>query len=292
VKLAQTQLFAWEAHEKGVNIPEHQLHPQATPSAAEFMRQQYEEKKAKLLEDKRRAIVATYGEQRQAPPKELLLAASETYVEYACDGRILKGVEKSVAKSKYVEDVLENNHTMVWGSWYDKVDRSWGFGCCRSKVRKSYCIGAAGKAAACEASEGNNHHRMIEHQLSGEKREELMLVPPDKNPKSSHSLTSNALETSGFTLTARSALFGENTAPVLDAAKLKRAKEKAKKNEEKKAAAEAQAVHLHETNKKRKYTSIHHDDVNAEDMEIYRMQKGRREDPMANISSDSLLPEK
>ncbi|KAF0682920.1 hypothetical protein As57867_024855, partial [Aphanomyces stellatus] len=115
VKLAQTQLFAWEAAEKGM-IADGALHPQATPSAAEFMRQQYEEKKLKLQQEKRAAMLAKYGEQTPAPPKELLLAASESYVEYARDGRVVKGMEKAVAKSKYMEDVLENNHTQIWGS--------------------------------------------------------------------------------------------------------------------------------------------------------------------------------
>ncbi|RHY31412.1 hypothetical protein DYB32_003520, partial [Aphanomyces invadans] len=87
IKLAKTQLFAWEAAEKGV-IQDGELHPQATPSAAEFMRQQYEEKKLKLEQEKRLAMLEKYGEQTPAPPKELLLAASESYVEYARDGRV------------------------------------------------------------------------------------------------------------------------------------------------------------------------------------------------------------
>ncbi|OQS00470.1 hypothetical protein ACHHYP_03562 [Achlya hypogyna] len=256
VKLAKTQLFAWEAAEHGV-VPEGQLHPQATPSAAEFMRQQYEAKKAALEAEKRKAIIDKYGAQTPAPPKELLLAATESYVEYSRDGRVVKGIEKAPAKSKYLEDVLENNHTSVWGSWYDRAARAWGFACCHSTVRKSYCTGAQGKAAA-----------------------QALAVAPPEPAKEREMLQPSASGTTeaAFSLTARSELYGENTAPSLDEAKLKAAKAKAKKSKE-------------EDGKKRKYNSMLQDDVSAEDMEVYRMQKTKRDDPMANISSDTLLPE-
>lgn len=47
-----------------------------------------------------------------APPRELLLAQTEDYVEYSRHGAVLKGQEKAVARSKYEEDVLINNHTV------------------------------------------------------------------------------------------------------------------------------------------------------------------------------------
>ncbi len=40
---------------------------------------------------------------------------------------------------------------------------------------------------------------------------------------------------------------------------------------------------------KRKYNSMTSCDVTKEDMEAYRILKGREQDPMANISSDTLL---
>lgn len=53
-----------------------------------------------------------YGgeEHLDAPPRELLLAQTEDYVEYSRHGAVLKGLEKAVARSKYEEDVLINNH--------------------------------------------------------------------------------------------------------------------------------------------------------------------------------------
>jgi len=43
--------------------------------------------------------------------------------------------------------VFVNNHTAVWGSWYDRSSGSWGYACCHSTVHLSYCAGDAGKEA-------------------------------------------------------------------------------------------------------------------------------------------------
>lgn len=105
-----------------------------------------------------------------APPRELLLAQTEDYVEYSRHGAVLKGLEKAVARSKYEEDVLINNHTVrmteqananchfsfsiysetfslvffqcIWGSYWK--DGFWGYKCCYSMVKQSYCTGDAG----------------------------------------------------------------------------------------------------------------------------------------------------
>lgn len=47
--------------------------------------------------------------------------------------------------------VYVNNHTGVWGSWYDTATGSWGYACCHSTLHLSYCAGLAGIEAA-EAS--------------------------------------------------------------------------------------------------------------------------------------------
>ena len=45
-----------------------------------------------------------------------------------------------------------NNHTAVWGSWYDVATSTWGYACCRSSVHMSYCTGEAGIHAAQASS--------------------------------------------------------------------------------------------------------------------------------------------
>ena len=59
-------------------------------------------------------------------------------MEYDRTGRVIKGVEFK-AKSRYEEDVLINNHTAVWGSWWR--EGTWGYACCHSTVKNSYCTG-------------------------------------------------------------------------------------------------------------------------------------------------------
>lgn len=48
-------------------------------------------------------------------------------------------------RSKYEEDVHPNNHTSVWGSYWQ--GGHWGYKCCHSFVKNSYCTGDAGKNA-------------------------------------------------------------------------------------------------------------------------------------------------
>ena len=70
-------------------------------------------------------------------------------MEYDRAGRVVKGAEKMVAKSRYDEDVLEQNHKAVWGSFWQSGQ--WGYACCRSFQKNSYCTGIRGIEAA-EAS--------------------------------------------------------------------------------------------------------------------------------------------
>ena len=51
--------------------------------------------------------------------------------------------------------VYINNHTHVWGSWYDALTSLWGYACCHSTVHISYCTGQAGIEAAAESSAKN-----------------------------------------------------------------------------------------------------------------------------------------
>ena len=91
-------------------------------------------------------------------PRELRYGQTESYVEFARDGRLLKGDDNAVPKSRYEEDVMLNNHTSAWGSWYGLwindtkcwcniafifryKNGEWGFACCHSQVRNSYCMG-------------------------------------------------------------------------------------------------------------------------------------------------------
>lgn len=192
-------VFAWEAYEKGTEV-----HLQADPTKLELLHQSFRVKKEDFKDKQKESILekvqpnttlavrsffflsffeATvsvcecclsasrlqYGGQEHldAPPQELLLAQTEDYVEYSRHGAVIKGQEKAIARSKYEEDVLINNHTVstaegcqditsaiyylkmsfilqcIWGSFWK--DGSWGYKCCHSLVKQSYCTGDTGK---------------------------------------------------------------------------------------------------------------------------------------------------
>ena len=69
-----------------------------------------------------------------------------------------------MARSKYEEDVFANNHTAVWGSFFDRTTMRWGYADDLSTVRHSYGTGEAGKRARQMA--------MARQQAAGEEEEE------------------------------------------------------------------------------------------------------------------------
>jgi len=152
-KIRKMQMFVWEASQRSAEPGEIVI--EANPSAAELMYKKYLENKEKIKEDKKQAILDKYGgvEHLEAPPQELLLNQSEHYVEYSEDGKVIKGQEKAIPKSKWPEDILENNHTEIWGSWYDRETGKWGYKCCHQTFRNAYCTGKVGIEAAQELKE-------------------------------------------------------------------------------------------------------------------------------------------
>ncbi|KAL6956575.1 hypothetical protein U1Q18_040657 [Sarracenia purpurea var. burkii] len=125
----ELNIHAWEAFEKG-----HDIHIQAAPSQAELLYKNYKVNKDKLKSQVKETIVEKYGNaaSEEQLPKELLLGQSEREVEYDRAGRIIKGQEQFLPRSKYEEDVYINNHTCVWGSWWK--DHQWGYKCCKQTI--------------------------------------------------------------------------------------------------------------------------------------------------------------
>lgn len=143
----RAQRYAWETQER--NAPD-KIHMQANPTEALLMRKRKAEEEASKTEAKRKALVDRYGDQSTiSKPKAVLAAVSnERYVEYDERGRI-KGEAHKKEKSMYAEDVYIQNHTSVWGSWWKEF--KWGYACCHSTVKNSFCTGEEGKIAALEA---------------------------------------------------------------------------------------------------------------------------------------------
>ena len=145
----KAQRYAWESQERG---DKNKTHLQANPTEGEFFRRKEKEESEAKRETQRKALLDKYGGEQHLQPAPLRDAAvieNERYVEYDESGAI-KGAVKAVVKSKYPEDVFINNHTSVWGSWWSNFQ--WGYACCNSTVKNSYCTGEEGKKAFQEAS--------------------------------------------------------------------------------------------------------------------------------------------
>ncbi|KAK3382009.1 Pre-mRNA splicing Prp18-interacting factor-domain-containing protein [Podospora didyma] len=141
----RAQRYAWEAQEQAGDTS---LHMQANPTAGEVLRKKEVEERETKRRKRAELLANQYGEQPAVPEAlKATVTENETYVEYDESG-LVKGAPKKAAKSKYAEDVLVNNHTSVWGSWW--ADFKWGYACCHSFVKNSYCTGEMGKTAGKE----------------------------------------------------------------------------------------------------------------------------------------------
>lgn len=141
----KAQRYAWEAQEKAGDTSQHL---QANPTAGAFYRKKEQEEAERRRAEREKHLLEKYGggDQKQMPAslRGMMITESETFVEYDEAG-LIKGVPRKEAKSKYAEDVLLNNHTSVWGSWWSNF--KWGYGCCHSFIKNSYCTGEEGKEA-------------------------------------------------------------------------------------------------------------------------------------------------
>ncbi|CAG8521589.1 9940_t:CDS:10, partial [Ambispora leptoticha] len=289
-KMANLQLFAWQAYEKGNDV-----HLQANPTQGELLHREYLQKKEKLKDTSKDSILATYGgeEHLNAPPKELLLAQTESYVEYSRTGRIIKGQERAKAKSKYEEDVFINNHTTVWGSFW--ADGRWGYKCCRSFMKNSYCTGLIGIEAANSAKFAAQRYESNSQTTSSsstsEKTEQtrtLMEIHAEKLKKSASSIKEEIEEKDINSHLKRKGL-GEGDIQ-LDKKKLKKALD----NERRRLNLQMGAEELDD--RKRPYNSAYNNKLNTrsakeaevteEELEAYRLKKISYEDPMANYVDD------
>ncbi|KAL3750995.1 hypothetical protein ACJRO7_011902 [Eucalyptus globulus] len=239
LEFKQLNIHAWEAFEKGQDI-----HMQSAPSQAELLYKNYKVIKEKLKYQTKDTILERYGNAaaEEELPRELLLGQSEREVEYDRAGRIIKGQESALPRSKYEEDIFSNNHTCVWGSWWK--DHQWGYKCCKQTIRNSYCTGAAG----IEAAEAVNE--LMKSNIARKGATEDVAAPVEEK----------RLATWGTDVPDDLELDQKLLAEALK-------KEDIRKREEK-------------DERKRKYNVRWEDEVTAEEMEAYRMKKIHHDDPM------------
>ncbi|RGB31083.1 pre-mRNA-splicing factor SLU7 [Rhizophagus diaphanus] len=279
-KMANLQLFAWQAYDKGTDV-----HLQANPTQGELLHREYLQKKDKLKDTSKDSILAKYGgeEHLDAPPKELLLAQTESYVEYSRTGRVIKGQERAKAKSKYEEDVYINNHVSVWGSYW--ANGQWGYKCCHSFIKNSYCTGLIVMEVI------NSSNPLASSSIISTGNEEVSSVKKTlvelHNENMKKSKSKNMDEDVNKHLKRKDLGEGEIK---LDSKKLKKALE----NEENRYKLKNNEVEIDD--RKRPYNSAYmgknnsmEAEVTEEDLEAYRLKKQSHEDPMANyVDEDDL----
>ncbi|WWC70747.1 pre-mRNA-splicing factor SLU7 [Kwoniella pini CBS 10737] len=266
--IQKLQMFAWQSAQRGNNV-----HMLANPTAGELLHKEFQEKKEVLKDTNKSSILARYGgeEHLERLPRELLNGQTEDYVEYSRSGQIVKGREKAVTRSKYDEDVYINNHTAIWGSFYDLSTGQWGFACCHSVLSGSYCTGEAGKTANSSSSvqallESAAKVKAIEE--AGEKER--------KSLKDEH--VENLLKLNGKNKEKDGPIYGNRPDDMLNQDKeieLNRDKLKKALAEEKKRK-DLNENEAWEQNKKSKT------DVSQEELEAYRLSRQGYDDPMAN----------
>ena len=294
VELASTQLFAWDAADKGVN----ELHPQANPSQVELLKKKFKSKSAEIKMQKKKKVLDKYGggeyldgsgglanaidgkgdptaQTNTVQERKIRFGVSTTAEEYNRDGRMIKGTAKAkmvAQKSKYEEDIFINGHSTVWGSYFHMGAFAWGYADDHSLIRNSYCTGEAGKQANDEANEMRFGTGVAGSAALAQARGMLKALPKGSNDRGG---------SRGAEPSSRSKLYGEaDQKAEMDKEKVKAALEKydSEQKDDKRG------------DKKRKYNSMNSEnDVTEEEMEAYRLRKERSADPMANIGSDEVL---
>lgn len=144
----RAQRYAWEG--TGGSSTSN-IHLQANPTQAQFLRKKEVEESTAKKEVQRKVLLEKYGGQEHLvrdPLKDTAVVENERYVEYDARGKI-KGEPEKKEKSMYAENVLNNNHTSVWGSWWKNFQ--WGYACCHSTMKASYCTGEDGIRASEQA---------------------------------------------------------------------------------------------------------------------------------------------
>lgn len=190
VKLANTQLFAWDAEANGVDA----VHPQACPSAAEVMEKKFVKKSGDIKVERKKNVLEKYGGseyldggdglggrggttgkvidendndnnendnakltttgETNAERMVRLAGESATETEFGKDGRAVRGGRAKQVKqiSMYEEDKFENGHVTIYGSYFHRGAFRWGYADDHSVLRNSYCTGANGRIANDEAN--------------------------------------------------------------------------------------------------------------------------------------------
>lgn len=159
----RAQRYAWQTQEKPItaNAPtpaaqistndQSKVHLEANPTASALAHKQSLTASTAAKAAQKSYLLAKYGDlsTTTTTKKPLTATGSSAYTTYdpttgaELDAATGKPRLKPVAHSKYAEDIYPGNHTSVFGSWWR--EGRWGYRCCHSFVRNSYCTGEEGR---------------------------------------------------------------------------------------------------------------------------------------------------
>jgi pre-mRNA-processing factor SLU7 len=261
----RAQQYAWETQERGGSD---KIHIQANPTEALLLRKRKAEEDAAQQEARKKMLTEKYGSQetlgikstRPGPGGSLArgpeITSNEQFIEYDIHGRpkTLHSSSQRKEKSIYPEDIFINNHTAVWGSWWKNF--TWGYACCHSVLKNSFCTGEAGKEAVKEA-EGKARGAGLALAIAGVEH-----VGEDREEQQEHDSAEHAVEPGGDDGDGRS---GTKRKPAHDA-NGRKPEEEYKDEESRKHAQELRNAGISEAA-----------------MEKYRRERIDRADPMAGM---------
>ncbi|GAW81920.1 step II splicing factor [Plasmodium gonderi] len=141
IESKKLEIFAWETYKRGENV-----HFNAQPTQLELLYKEFLEKKKKLIKKKEEDILKTYKCENMSTGlknhenEEEELIHSEIYTEYKPIDQIDTKTKKIKVLSKYEEDIHIFDHSSIFGSYYDKEKKKWGYKCCLSTNKFEKCF--------------------------------------------------------------------------------------------------------------------------------------------------------
>ncbi|CRG93681.1 pre-mRNA-splicing factor SLU7, putative [Plasmodium gallinaceum] len=135
IESKKLEIFAWETYKRGENV-----HFNAQPTQLELLYKEFLEKKKKLIKKKQEDILKTYKCENLSKEFNDELIHSEIYTEYKPSDQIDPKRKKIKVLSKYEEDIYAFDHSSVFGSYYDKEKKKWGYKCCLSTNKFEKCL--------------------------------------------------------------------------------------------------------------------------------------------------------
>lgn len=282
MKLVEIESFIREANDKNRDL---NLNNVCMPSQAELFYKYFKEKKGSFKSEQLKKVLAKYGgEEHLIIPDGIKENVNNDNEVYADNNN---GISN---RSIYPEDIFINGHSSIWGSFFnDKF--GWGYKCCFSFDKNSYCKGENGKKDNLRFI---NEHEDTIKELSAKDKEKKRLHDEQlriRNEKEEKNGVFNdfferldKFENNGYTSKKTKREEDSNTPnDSYDPKKLMKAVEKEKMRNDK----DLSIVNTNLAYKKRKFDPnqlMGKDDVTVtkEDMEAYKLMKMHFDDPLKN----------